>query len=676
MLSRFPSVEIVGSDRERHSFHFFRHTTAAQLTGFYGEGIWGRLVLQASHFEPAIRHAVIALGSLHELFVTHNGLINKRDCLDNFALQQYNLAIRSLMEPVSRKTRPSTDVCLAACSLFACFESMQGSYGPAIAHIRSGSKILSEMQYDDMNGKYSHKDLEVSNNPYVPRAVLEDLFIRLEFQVFQMIGGHQWGLYYKTAKARHGFEMPTTFSSLAMAREYLIFHWLCCSRFVAELGNMQSTPNFSERFLAWQETAIKVIESWTLAFENFLSANTERLSDNEKKGAGILTILKDIGFMSLRIHRTRFDDQTVWDEFVDMYRKIVALAAEIIESSKGIPHFSLDMGLIGPLYEVVARCRDPVIRRKAISLLKSAQMQEGMWNSFLIGTVAEKVVQIEESGLGEVKRCEDVPDWARISSVSPIFDSVERKATVRYTRKPDDPAPQAIHHEWRTAENSAAYLLPKLQSLKDSNPHLTLLDVGAGSGYLAIARTAGVKNIEFQQADAYKLPFADGTFDVTHCHQVLCHLRAPWDVLREMLRVTKPGGIVAAREGDLETECVWPELPGLLRFHKLVVQIMKAPGGSSNGGRQLLSWALKAGARRDQITATYGNWCYSAPADKQVWAQAMVERVRGGKIRNAALAAGWVTEEDLEEMAKAWEEWEETDEASLGMMHGEILIQK
>ena len=32
----------------------------------------------------------------------------------------------------------------------------------------------------------------------------------------------------------------------------------------------------------------------------------------------------------------------------------------------------------------------------------------------------------------------------------------------------------------------------------------------------AISESAGVKNIEFQQADAYNLPFADETFDVTH----------------------------------------------------------------------------------------------------------------------------------------------------------------
>lgn len=102
--------------------------------------------------------------------------------------------------------------------------------------------------------------------------------------------------------------------------------------------------------------------------------------------------------------------------------------------------------------------------------------------------------------------------------------------------------------ESRTASNSAAYLLPILQTIKDSNPHLTLLDVGAGAGSISanfaqligpeghvtavdvnpvvmtraniVAEKWGVTNISFQTADAYKLPFEDESFDVVHCHQV------------------------------------------------------------------------------------------------------------------------------------------------------------
>ena len=90
-----------------------------------------------------------------------------------------------------------------------------------------------------------------------------------------------------------------------------------------------------------------------------------------------------------------------------------------------------------------------------------------------------------------------------------------------------------------------------------------------------------------------------------------------------MLRVTKTSGIVGAREGDLETECVWPELEGLLKFHKLAASMMKAAGGSSTTCRQLLPWALKAGVERDRITLSYGTWSYSTPREKKTWGKSL-----------------------------------------------------
>ncbi|KAH8817155.1 methylase [Xylogone sp. PMI_703] len=268
---------------------------------------------------------------------------------------------------------------------------------------------------------------------------------------------------------------------------------------------------------------------------------------------------------------------------------------------------------------------------------------------------------------------------------------------------PGHPPAQAILHELRTAESSAAHLLPKLQSMNESNPHLKLLDVGSGSGTIsvrfaklipdghvtgvdlnpnilprarAVAEMADVKNIEFQQGSVYRLPFADETFEIAFCHQVLVHIGNPWDALREMLRVTKRGGVVAAREGDYETECVWPELPELVKFHKLMAGVMSSGGGTPTAGRQLLSWVLKAGAERSQITLSYGTSSYITSSERESCSQGLCDQLRGGILREKALKFGLGTANEFEEMAKAWEEWAKRDDASLAMLHGEILVQK
>ena len=63
------------------------------------------------------------------------------------------------------------------------------------------------------------------------------------------------------------------------------------------------------------------------------------------------------------------------------------------------------------------------------------------------------------------------------------------------------------------------------------------------------AERAGLANrFTFRQGDATALPFADGTFDMATCQTVLIHLADPKAALKEMMRVTKPGGLVLAVE--------------------------------------------------------------------------------------------------------------------------------
>jgi SAM-dependent methyltransferase len=73
------------------------------------------------------------------------------------------------------------------------------------------------------------------------------------------------------------------------------------------------------------------------------------------------------------------------------------------------------------------------------------------------------------------------------------------------------------------------------------------LEVGAGSSNLHAAiiklDIAPSANIDVC-ASAESLPFADGVFDVVVSQEVLEHVRNPFQAMREMGRVLKPGGLV------------------------------------------------------------------------------------------------------------------------------------
>jgi SAM-dependent methyltransferase len=52
----------------------------------------------------------------------------------------------------------------------------------------------------------------------------------------------------------------------------------------------------------------------------------------------------------------------------------------------------------------------------------------------------------------------------------------------------------------------------------------------------------------YQVSDADKLPFADAIFDLVTCQTVLIHMSDPGAVVGEMVRVTRPGGLILAAE--------------------------------------------------------------------------------------------------------------------------------
>ncbi|CAD0082891.1 unnamed protein product [Aureobasidium vineae] len=68
-------------------------------------------------------------------------------------------------------------------------------------------------------------------------------------------------------------------------------------------------------------------------------------------------------------------------------------------SVSSVPRFSLNMNYIPPLYLVAIKCRDPITRREAISILEETNGREGLWDARLHAKAARRLVEVEESGV-------------------------------------------------------------------------------------------------------------------------------------------------------------------------------------------------------------------------------------------------------------------------------------
>ncbi|MFD5147408.1 methyltransferase domain-containing protein [Streptomyces sp. NPDC058401] len=248
-------------------------------------------------------------------------------------------------------------------------------------------------------------------------------------------------------------------------------------------------------------------------------------------------------------------------------------------------------------------------------------------------------------------------------------------------------------HRWRTAQNSAAYLIGALR------PGMAVLDVGCGPGTItadlaelvgpggrvtavdaardvvdqaaAYAKERGLTTIEFATADVHALDFPDNSFDVVHAHQVLQHVGDPVQALREMRRVCRPGGIVAARDADYAAMTWYPATPGLDEWLDLYRRVARANGGEPDAGRRLRTWARAAGFT--DVTCTATSWCYATDEEAAWWSALWADRTTASAYAGIATGGGHATRAELSAVAEAWHTWGADPDAWFSVLNGEII---
>jgi len=254
-------------------------------------------------------------------------------------------------------------------------------------------------------------------------------------------------------------------------------------------------------------------------------------------------------------------------------------------------------------------------------------------------------------------------------------------------------APAVVRqHAQRTAGEAAAFLLPHLR------PDMRLLDVGCGPGSItrglaerlpagqvvgldlsretlesarSDAAARGLMNLRYEEGSVYELSFSDGSFDVAYAHLVLQHLRERGLALSEMLRVVKPGGVVAVREVDWSTVAYFPRDPWIDRFIEVHLRTWYRNGGEPQVGRQLRALFNAAGVASLEITASV--WCYATREETVEWGESYADRLLTSPMGERPVEYGYATRSDIESMAAALRAWGSHPDALWVFTHVQAL---
>jgi ubiquinone/menaquinone biosynthesis C-methylase UbiE len=133
--------------------------------------------------------------------------------------------------------------------------------------------------------------------------------------------------------------------------------------------------------------------------------------------------------------------------------------------------------------------------------------------------------------------------------------------------------------------------------------HVVGLDADQAHTAMAVGfvRDRQLSNVEIVTADARRTGLPSGAFDLVFSRTLLINIPEPAEVVREMVRLAKPGGQVAAMEYDMEFALCHPPHPAFDSICHIFTTAFRRNGADPWIGRKLPQMFSAAGLAEIEV---------------------------------------------------------------------------
>lgn len=364
--------------------------------------------------EPAIWDAIVSMSALYELPSVAGCLspdpagpiLLKRAQYEihERALSWYSRSIRSIHEKI-RNGKLDPAVSLVSCALFIVIEILQGNMTAARALYYQGVHLLAS---------------KIPGRMRTPSTIVESTISPVIMRMGTLILIIAGVPLASPAHMQHPELNITSISEAktalyTMVAEFKIFDWRA-KRYLNEIYHINSPgPSNSQDKLkelaelkSQENTLLTKLEFWYRQFSDipavarFLSL--DRMAEDESPRpdhAGfIATLLMAHKNISILTKTSLVVDEMVFDKHDSTYAEILALAPIALESrniygdAQPLFDFEMESGL--PIFVMITRCRDPLLRRKALTYLLKASPVNGFQTAVPAARMAAAIIELEE----------------------------------------------------------------------------------------------------------------------------------------------------------------------------------------------------------------------------------------------------------------------------------------
>ncbi|OCK77969.1 hypothetical protein K432DRAFT_302998 [Lepidopterella palustris CBS 459.81] len=425
---RLPMLSGLGENVQY--LEFYHRCAQPTLSSRFDNEFWSRISLQLAQQEPAVRHALIALGYLHK---TESG--NLKDARSRFAahaehktlLLHYNKAVRCLTD---RMVEPSytPEIGLVTCVLFICIEYMRGNWATAFMHLSNGLNIITAWRNKQLNGSSSassslRSPLGSMSSVSASGTMIEDKLVPIFIRSI-------------TAALIYGIPVEQVSDHLSVRYEIRPFATILEAQssnhelrnlslvFIRDMGKklFEGDIILPEDF-RYQSYLLECHYSWILSVKNLERSN--HLSKEDEVAASCLKVSYYSTYIlvacATEARQMSYDQHLESFKAINQHAKTVIDSMQLAASSASLSasesssstltssptpppsaNFTFELSVIPSLFFCANSCRCPITRREAISLLSLNPPREGLWDPRQTAIVAKRAVEIEESELDPV----------------------------------------------------------------------------------------------------------------------------------------------------------------------------------------------------------------------------------------------------------------------------------
>lgn len=439
-------------------FFRFRMTTVvneSRQPQTSSRGFWNCTLLQASHAEPAVWHAVAALGALYRKWeVTSNDSVNghasfqgmpreylddtdwatgssadEEECGSRFIEDLNSHSVRLTAQAgtcytkalsLAKSVHDASSMLVLSLAL-AATANLSGKWPDSSLHYQAGKRLMSQLRREIPDKPMT--DLQMHASESLAKLGLQLLSFQEQTAPYPCAEIRQVGI------SNSGEPFPRSLVSSQDQRGWGLRHANVkivdiIRRILNEAGlhTAENLPVFlDDNQKQVQQAITRDLDAWQLETCHVLSNTADSCTHRTTLDLLSVKLLHTLArlFVAANVMRPDMHTELSWDSHLVHFDRILALSVLILRTERRQnPHLLSVMSLDEPalnmaLWITATRCRHPVMRRRALQLLRGARRLEGVWMSTSAAAAAEKMIAIEEErGVGYDLLMAQFPRWS------------------------------------------------------------------------------------------------------------------------------------------------------------------------------------------------------------------------------------------------------------------------